>query len=244
MPWVVHGVLAAGALDSEALAAVGEAHGASAREVSHGPLTAVLTATDADELLPTRANLLRHTQVLEALLAHATVVPTRFGIVVDEPAEIAGGFLEPRREPLLAALERLSGRIELRLRGRYDQEAVLREILRTDREARRLRGREDLDARIALGERIQQAIEAFRARDRARALEHLGDHVVDARDGTISEPMDAIALSLLVGRERREAMEAAVDRLGASWTGTVHLELVGPMPPFSFAEDDAPQPAT
>jgi hypothetical protein len=206
--------------------------------VEGGALVAVVTPTDADEAMPTRANLLMHTRILEQLGARTTVVPMRFGVVVPDAETLVRDFLEPERERLEAALTRLAGHVELRLRGRYVEPEVIREVLVDDPRAARLRGQRSTEAKMELGERIVDGIARRRPLDRDRALAALSPHSAASDEGTIAEPLDAFTLSFLVADTDRARFETAVDELGDDLAPVVRLELVGPVPPFSFASDE------
>jgi hypothetical protein len=207
--------------------------------IEHHPLVALVTATEDEEALPTRANLLQHTRVLEQVGAHATVVPMRFGVLVPDAEALVDDYLEPQREQLLSALDRLEGHTELRLRGRYDEAEVIREVLEHDPRAARLRGRHDTDAKMELGERIVAGIDARRDADRDRARAALLPHAAAVADSGTSEPLDAFSLSFLVAENDDGAFDGAVDALGEELAPVIALELVGPVPPFSFATDEA-----
>jgi hypothetical protein len=206
--------------------------------VEGGALVAVVTPTDADEAMPTRANLLMHTRILEQLGARTTVVPMRFGVVVPDAETLVRDFLEPERERLEAALTRLDGHVELRLRGRYVEPEVIREVLVDDPRAARLRGQRSTEAKMELGERIVDGIARRRPADRDRAVAALSPNSAANDEGTISEPLDAFTLSFLVADADRARFELAVDELGDDLAPVVRLELVGPVPPFSFASDE------
>lgn len=238
MPLLVHGVLAAQAAERLTRPALSEAAGVEVELVPDGRLAAVVSETDADEVLPSRANLTAHARVLECLVEQATVAPMRFGVVVADRARLRA-HVEEQQDAYLDVLRRLQGHLELRLRGRYEQDEVVREVVAGDRRAARLRGRAELDARMELGERIVAGIEARRDTDRAHVLRRLGPHLADVAVAEVSEPLDAFALSLLVARTAMEAFDEALESLGAELLPTVHMELVGPVPPFSFAAVEA-----
>jgi hypothetical protein len=184
-------------------------------------------------VLPSRANLLAHTKVLESLATEATVLPMRFGMVVADEQELVDGYLSPQQDALAAALERLRGHVELRLRGRYDEEAVLREVVAADPGLARLRGRSGVEARMQLGERVVAGIEARRERDLDRLVDRSA-HVAGLVAGSVAEPLDAFSLSLLVAEDGMDAFDRALDELGEAVAPALSLELVGPVPPFSF----------
>src|SRR5690606_2704066 len=111
------------------------------RAVEVDGLVGLVTEIDEPDALPTRANLLHHTEVLEHVGAQTTVLPMRFGVVVPDLGALSEDFLTPERDRLLGTLDRLDGHVELRLRGRYDEPHVIREVLDSDPQAARLRGR-------------------------------------------------------------------------------------------------------
>jgi hypothetical protein len=209
--------------------------------VAHGPLVGLVSSTPDEEALPTRANLLHHTRVLERAIEQTTVLPMRFGVVVPDTDTLVADFLAPEQERLLATLDRLAGHVELRLRGSYQEAHVIREVLDEDPRAARLRGRGGTDAKMELGERIVAGIDRRRDRDMATVAAKLRPHVAAASRSDVAQPLDAFSWSFLVPETGRDAFERAVDELGEELAPVVELELVGPVPPFSFADgtDDA-----
>jgi hypothetical protein len=231
MPLLVHGVVDASALDASAGLLPSDDD---LEVVVHGTVAAAVRVTEDAEVLPSRANLLAHTKVLESLATETTVLPMRFGMVVADEQELVEGYLSPQQDALAAALDRLRGHVELRLRGRYDEEAVLREVVAADPGLARLRGRSGVEARMQLGERVVAGIEARRERDLDRLVDALGPHVAGLVAGSVAEPLDAFSLSLLVAEDGMDAFDRALDELGEAVAPVLSLELVGPAPPFSF----------
>ena len=235
MPLLVHGLLhaaAAGAVDTDELTLAAE------REVAlvvEGELAAVVSTSDAPEAVPSRANLMAHARVLERLGEVATVAPMQFGVMVADHDELASS-VEEQHDRVLAVLDRLDGQLEFRLRGRYEEDEVVREVVADDPRALRLRGDDSFDARMELGERIVTGIEARRDLDRAAVLERLTPHVTDVVVADVAEPLDAFSLSLLVATDHRGVFDEHLDELGEELKPRLGLELVGPVPPFSFAD--------
>jgi hypothetical protein len=232
VPLLVHGIIEADASHASASSAV--TSDGDVDVVVHRSVAAVVRDTPDDEVLPSRANLLAHTGVLEDLATATTVLPMRFGMVVDDETQLVEGYLAPQHDALVAALERLRGHVELRLRGRYEEDEVLREVIAADPGVTRLRGRRGVEAQMQLGERVVAGIEARRDRDLDRVIEALGPHVAGVVAGSVAEPLDAFSLSLLVAGDAREAFDDALDLLGEEVAPALALELVGPVPPFSF----------
>ena len=234
MPLLVHGLLDAAhaaAVDTDELTLAAE------REVDvivEGDLAAAVSATEALEAVPTRANLMAHARVLEQLAGVATVAPMQFGVIVADHNELARS-VEEQHDRVVAVLDQLEGHVEFRLRGRYEQDEVVREVLADDPRAARLRGDDSFDARMELGERVVTGIEDRRDRDREHVLERLASHISDVAVADVTEPLDAFAVSLLVAVEHRDLFDEHLERLGVELAPRLGLELVGPVPPFSFA---------
>jgi hypothetical protein len=235
MPLLVHGLLGAAEaaeVDTDELTLAAE------REIAvivEGELAAAVSHTDSVEAVPSRANLMAHARVLEHLAEVATVAPMQFGVIVDDHDALASS-VEEQHDRVLAVLERLEGHLEFRLRGRYEEDEVIREVVAGDPRAVRLRGKDSFDARMELGERIVAGIEARRDADRGHVLERLGPHVADVAVTEVAEPLDAFSLSLLVGTDHRAAFDEHLEALGSELAPRLRLELVGPVPPFSFAD--------
>ena len=88
-----------------------------------------------DRPLGVRSDLVTHEAVLDAVAACASVVPMRFPSVVEEDAVVAE-LLAPNEDYFLALLEELDGCVQFTLTGRYEQDAILREVVAGDDDIR------------------------------------------------------------------------------------------------------------
>lgn len=232
MPLLVHGVLTAAddTADPDWVSEVDE----DVHLLVDGELAALVREIESPEALPSRANLLAHARVLEQAAAATTIAPMRFGVVVADRETLAD-HLRQQHDHLLEVLGRLEGHLEYRLQGRYAEDEVVREVVAGDPRAQRLRGRESVEARMELGERVVAGIEARRATDRAHAVERLAPVVAEVAVSDVTDPLDAFSVSLLVDLAAHEAFDERIEALGTELEPTVSLELVGPVPPVSFA---------
>lgn len=84
--------------------------------VSYRDLAALVSVTPGKEAPPANeANLWRHEQVIEQLMAHLTVLPVRFGTVIHTEDAIRAA-LEEHYATFVADLKRLQGCVELSVR--------------------------------------------------------------------------------------------------------------------------------
>lgn len=215
--------------------------GAPVRVVDAGGLGVLVSSVEAPEVRATRRDLMSHSRVLERALEAGPVLPLRFGTVLADEASVVSDLLEPRREELTALLARFERKVELRVKGFYREEELLREVVAADPEIARLReATRDMPeaashgARVRLGEAVARAVEAKRSRDAGEIvarLRGLADDVAldeEAREGV------AVAASFLVDRDRVPAFDQAMDELARRHEGRIRFKYLGPLPPHSF----------
>jgi Gas vesicle synthesis protein GvpL/GvpF len=214
--------------------------GAPVGRVVAGGLAALVSPVEGDDLRATRRDLLSHSAVLERALAAGPVLPLRFGIVLRDEEAVAEELLEARHDELSALLRRFERLVELRVKAFYVEEAVLREIVRSDPAIARLneatRGIPKASLhpqRIRLGEAVARALEARRESDTRAILARLRplaeDAVVENTESSL-----AFTASFLVDRGRVEAFDAAMDELAREHEGLITFKYLGPLPPHSF----------
>lgn len=242
-----YGVVRAGspAVDAPDRAADGaDRDGAATRGVEDAEVRELrddgLAALVSDVPRPPRgshANLTAHLRVLERALERGSVVPLAFGQTFPDDDAVTADLLDRHRSRLVELLGDLEGRVEMRVQGRYDEEAVLRAVVADDPSARRRLGATDVGARVELGRRITEGLASRRRRDTDRAVDALrrfgpwrGEQAADA--------MTAFGVSLLVERGRIDELERTVEELAASLGDEVEVSLLGPMPALSFVSLD------
>jgi hypothetical protein len=237
----VYGVLSGA---DRAGVSVGGVEGAEVRTVEHAGLAALVSTLRADALAAA-SELRAHWRVLEEASKGATVLPVRFGTVMDSDAAVRERLLEPNAEHLTELLGQLAGRVQLNVKGDYDEEGLLREVVRTSPQvgALRERVRTMSDAagyydRIRLGELVAAEVAGRRQQDEALALARLEPVAVAAHTEAVSSQTAAFNLAFLVESERVDEFSEAVAGLRAELGERVELRYVGPLPPYSFAEAD------
>jgi hypothetical protein len=235
----VYGVLTAG--DVPALRIEG-VEGVPVRTVQREDLAALVSDLDRATIAAPR-EVRAHWRVLEAASRHATVLPARFGTVMAGDDAVREGLLAPNAPDLTAMLRRLAGRVQLNVKGRYDEDRLLRDVVAGSPEIAALRERvEGRPAaagyydRIRLGELVAAEVERRRAADTARALAHLEPRAVAARADEPGRPEVAFNLSFLVDAGQVDELGAGVAALKEELGDRVTVRYVGPLPPYSFAE--------
>jgi len=109
------------------------------RLISGETACALVSELTAEELRLGREEMLAHARVLEEALANGTVLPMRFGVLMESPDEVKERLLDDHSSELTEQLERFQDHVEMNVRGVYVEETLMREIVREDEQIARLR---------------------------------------------------------------------------------------------------------
>jgi hypothetical protein len=236
----VYGVLAASTEMPDDLESVGDDN-TPVRLVSHGDIAAVVSEVYLTRPLGTPEDLLAHERVLDAFAASTTVLPMRFGGVVNSVDAVTDELLAPHLDHFKEVLAELDGMVQFSVRGRYVDDAHLREIVNEENEVSELRDAlqevpEDAgyEERLKLGELVSEAVVRKRAADADRLVTALSSSVVATAPREVAGDDDAFDVAFLVERGVRDQFEHDLDDLGDQWSGRISLRLVGPLALYDF----------
>jgi Gas vesicle synthesis protein GvpL/GvpF len=222
---------------------VGE-HKDGVRRIVHRDVAALVSDVEDGPLVAARG-LRAHWRVLEEAAAKATVLPVRFGTVMEDEKAVVDQFLAPRHDRLAGDLAELAGKVQLTVKAFYDEERLLRGVVNDSPAVAQLRSRVrgvPKDAsyydRIQLGEAVADEVDRARERDGAMVLSRLEKLAVAARLERPSTPDAAVNAAFLVERKRVDEFSEAVARLVEEVQGRMRIRYVGPLPPYSFTEEE------
>jgi hypothetical protein len=217
--------------------------GGTVHTVEAGELAALVSDVPADLTPGKRDDLETHRRVLAHAIEQGSVIPMRFGMVMDDEDVVRERLLKRHAGELGDLLQSLDGRVQMTVRAFYAENALLQTAVASNEEiARRsaaVAGLPELDSRperIALGELVAAAVDQRRARDEQALLERLKPLADDVRVDTPGGERVALNAQLLVRRDRRPALDAAIADLGPALQGYLALRYIGPLPPYSFSE--------
>jgi hypothetical protein len=238
----VYGVVAASEDVEVTAPGVGRQQG-TVRTVAHEGVAALVTDVPRDPVVAAR-ELRAHWRVLEEAASRTTVLPVRFGTVLDGNRAVRDDFLAPNRERLGALLEELAGKVQLSVKAFYEEQRLLREVVDGSPAVARLRARVSTlpkaagyYERIRLGELVAAEVERRRERDSALVLERLAPLAVATRSEPPATQDAAVNAAFLVNRSHVDEFSRAVGGLTAEVAERMRIRYVGPLPPYSFAED-------
>jgi hypothetical protein len=211
------------------------------RTVEYGDLAAVVSDAPATFYDVTRDNLMAHQRVVEESMSRSDVLPVAFGTVAHSDRDVQEKVLRREHDELQEHLAYVRGRVELGLKVLWNRDRLFAEIV-DERED--LRSQRDLIAnrrsdstyfeRIQLGELTGAAIGDKRDRDAETILEELRPLAVDLALNRLLTDMMVLNASFLVDRDRIEAFDTQVQRLGDIHSERLVFQYVGPLPPYSF----------
>lgn len=234
-----------GIVDARAAAPSGPGiAGAPLRVIAGDGVAALVSALpQGNQLRLGRDELLTHSRVLSEALANGTVLPMRFGIVLDGSEEVHRHLLDRRADELREELGRFDGKVELSLRVVYQEEPLMRAVVRDNPEIARLgkslRGRPD-DAtyfgRVQLGELVADGIARKQEQDAAAILAVLAPIASAVQVGEPAHERAVLSASFLVERDQLPAFDAALESLASEQSEQMRFKLTGPLPPHSFVE--------
>jgi Gas vesicle synthesis protein GvpL/GvpF len=235
----VYGVLAA--TDAGSISAEG-VEGSAVRSVQEGDLAALVSDVRGGALAAAR-EVRAHWRVLDSACARATVIPVRFGTVMDGDRAVRDQLLAPNAERLGALLRELEGRVQVTVKGTYGEDALLSGVVAASPAVAALRerlrglpGDAGYYERIRLGEMVAAEVGRCRDQDAAHALARLEPLAVAARTEVAGGPDAAFHLAFLVERDLLDAFSAAVGDLAGELGDRIAVRYVGPLAPYSFAD--------
>lgn len=224
--------------------------------VPYEQVAALIRLAPGDPARQLRPYLLGYAEILDRVAGAGPVLPVRFGTTLPAGSSVAEEVLMPGHDSFVAALAALAGKSQFTVRARYQEDAVIREVLAEQPQTARLhrqldhsssaRGNgADQAARVRLGELVARAINGKRAVDSEVLTERVREHAVAVVvEPTRSVDGDRIAdVACLVEPERRAGFEATVAELAESWRHRARLRLLGPMAPYHFADGLAARPS-
>ena len=205
--------------------------GKSVEPVRFEQLAALTSEAPEGKIRARRADLMCHFDVLSRAFERGTVIPLRFGIVLEDVVE---DFLRPRHDELVRLLRELDGRVELRVTAHYREEAILGEIIRENPRVARLRGESSQAQLIELGELVARELRARTDHDARAILDRLRKLALDQE--VDEEPIEhqVLRASFLVERKKVPAFDKAMEDLASGQAGRIDFKYVGPLPPHSF----------
>jgi Gas vesicle synthesis protein GvpL/GvpF/Lsr2 len=201
----VYGILPAEIEVAADIPGVGE-HPGPLRDVRLDGLAALISEVDVSAPLGSPEDLRTYREILDATAAEVPVLPLPFGTILASQDAVADELLAAHHDEFTAALDRLEGRAEFQVKGRYVKNAGL----------------------------VNEAAAARREKD-TRALRHAmaGVCAASVTREPVHE-LDAVHVAFLVAVDQEREVERIIKDLARHWEGRIDVQLLGPMAAYDF----------
>jgi hypothetical protein len=216
--------------------------------IREGDIAALVSPVSTDQPLGKPECLQAHARLLDGTASVAPVLPMRFGAVMTDEESVAKELLQQNYDEFAEALRALEGQAEYVVKGRYDEDAILREVISESADAQQLREQlagksEDAsrEARMALGEIVVKAIESKRAVDTEAVVKELDGIASQVNVRQPTHELDAVNLAVLAAVDQENELQKAVDGLAEDWDGRVEVRLLGPLAAYDFVVTRTPE---
>lgn len=209
--------------------------------IQEGDIAALVSVIAPDRALGTPEDLQAHATLLDGTAGVVPVLPLRFGAVMTDTESVAQELLREHHDEFAQALQALEGHAEYIVKGRYQEDAFLANLLSVNEQARQLRDEirdlpEDAsrNSRIALGELIGNAIESMRNQDTETVIKEVEGIATQVNSRPPTHEWDAVNVAMLIEVERQAELEKLVDRLRENASERMNLRLLGPLAAYDF----------
>jgi len=161
--------------------------------------------------------------------------------VVTNDDAVTEELLDPHHDEFAAALRELEGHAEYVVKGRYVEDAILREVLTEDPQAAQLaeqiKGADPdgtRELRMQLGEIVGNVIAAKREEDTRALGDVVAEHVTASAVRPPTHEMDAVYTAFLVETGAAGDLDQTVRQQAREWRGRIELRLIGPLAAYDF----------
>ncbi len=211
--------------------------------ISNGRVGSAVSDVAEQRIRPERRHLAAHRAVLDQLIAREpAVLPMRFGTIA-KGSEAIRAMLGRERERFGRQLQRVSGKVEMGLRVRWDVPNIFDYFVNNHPELRAARDRlfrsysQPLpQERIELGQMFEQFLNEDRALHSAKVEGVLSHYCTEIRHTPTRNEFEVMNLACLIERTRQDDFEAAVLEAARFFDNNFAFDYNGPWAPHAFVE--------
>jgi hypothetical protein len=200
-----------------------------------------LTAYDSLSKEKVTRDLAVHQLVIEKVMQACTILPVKFGTMTETEDEVIT-FLEKGYDLLHSELNKAQGKIELDVVAWWDVQKILTTLPRQNEQIQARQqeimtkgGQISSEDKIALGQLIEQTLNAEKVRYQQTILETLRQESVDVLLHDLLGDKMILNAAFLLAKEHEKSFDAALQSLDQKLLNTVNFRVVGPLPLYSFA---------
>ncbi|MBM7623256.1 GvpL/GvpF family gas vesicle protein [Sporohalobacter salinus] len=196
---------------------------------------------NAEEIFPTRDELLKHEKVIESIMEEVELIPMSFGHVCESEDEIKS-FLSSNYNKLLNFFDKIKDRIEVGLKVFWTDESFSEEI--EDQEIQNLKEQAMKDEyseqmEVAeIGKIVEERVEAARDFYIEKIYMKLADASVDSKLNSVPNPKMILNSAYLIDESKEEKFDKLVNDIYEEYEDKLVFNYTGPWPPYNFVEEE------
>lgn len=186
-------------------------------------------------------DLVSHQFVLEKVMRSFTILPLKFGTMVETADEVIE-FLARGYALLSDELRQMEGKIELDIVARWELPKVMAAIYRDSpniqskqREFALKGNKVAVEEKVTLGQLVEQALETRKASSTQLILQTLKEEAAEVCLHEVASPEMFLNAAFLLEKEHEGAFNETVALLDQRLESAVNFRVVGPLPPYSFS---------
>jgi len=219
--------------------------------ITHQDLSCVLSdyggdafgALSKEELV---RRLLAHQRVVERVMQDHTVLPVKFGTVLNSSQEVLG-LLAQGHSGFVDTLAAIQDKVEIEVAATWDTSRVLQEISKEEevvraREAITHKGQPTVEERVQLGQVVKACMDRRRDSYRERMIDFLKPLSVDLVPNALVSDQMVMNVAFLLEKTEQEEFDSHVRQLNSLFHDQIDFRIVGPLPLYTFATVEVTKP--
>jgi Gas vesicle synthesis protein GvpL/GvpF/DnaJ domain len=185
-------------------------------------------------------DLVTHQFVIEKVMEQFTIIPLKFGTMVKTEEEVIT-FLEKGYPLLSSELCKMEGNIELDVVASWELPKVLGTVVRDSpliqnkQKEIALKGTASIEDKVALGQLVEQALQAKKANHHELMVQTLKEQAIDMCLHDLAGNEMIFNAAFLLEKKDEESFTGLVQTLDQKLEHTVNFRVVGPLPLYSFS---------
>jgi hypothetical protein len=166
------------------------------------------------------------------------MLPVAFGLVADDMDSVES-MLSSNTDLLLEQLERVAGKVEMRLCLTWTIENIYQFFSDRNEDLRLAReeiasGNASHDLKVSVGRLFEQLLNAECDQHTQTVVQGLNEIGADIEIQSKRNEKDVVRLSCLIGRDQEMAFAQVIHRIAEKFDDNFAFSFNGPWPPYSF----------
>jgi len=191
--------------------------------------------------------LMTHQGVIERVMKEYTILPVKFGTIVESEDEIRR-ILEQGYKKLAQTLDQVDSLVEIEVAATWDLKKVLEEI-GNEEEIVQLKqstagksASEILEMQINAGKLVKESLDRRRESYRTQTMQSLAGVALDIQPNALVADEMVMNVAFLIESEKQEDFDTQVRRVDEGFNDQINFRVIGPLPPYSFSTVEIRRP--